>query len=253
MRLTALALDYDGTIAVEGVLGPEVRAAIAETRAAGIKVILVTGRILGELRRLAGDLRFVDAVVAENGAVLAFPETGVSRLLAEPPPAHFREELDRRGITFLAGECVVEASADAASALLRVIRELELPLVIVFNRGRVMVLPQAVSKATGLHEALYTQRLSLHNALAIGDAENDHEMLKACEVGAAVAWGSALAQSRCRRRRRRHRPERRGRIYPPRHAKRPAAVSRGPAAARSSWDRRRTVVLSTWVSGEETS
>ena len=132
----------------------------------------------------------MDAVVAENGAVLAFPETGVSRLLAEPPPAHFREALDRRGIRFLAGECVVEASADAASALLRVIRELELPLVIAFNRGRVMVLPQAVSKATGLHEALYTQRLSLHNALAIGDAENDHEMLRACEVGAAVAWGS---------------------------------------------------------------
>ncbi len=190
MRLTALALDYDGTIADEGVLSPEVREAIAETRAAGIKVILVTGRILSDLRRLAGDLRFVDAVVAENGAVLAFPETGVSRLLAEPPPAHFRETLDRRGIRFLAGECVVEASADAASALLRVIRELELPLVIAFNRGRVMVLPQAVSKATGLHEALYTQRLSLHNALAIGDAENDHEMLRACEVGAAVAWGS---------------------------------------------------------------
>jgi hypothetical protein len=151
---------------------------------------LVTGRSLSELERLAGDLRFVDAVVAENGAVLAFPETGVSRLLAEPPPAHFREELERRGITFLAGECVVEASAVAASAILPVIRELELPLVILFNRGRVMVLPQAVSKATGLHEALYTQRLSLHNALAIGDAENDHEMLKACEVGAAVEWGS---------------------------------------------------------------
>ena len=195
MRLTALALDYDGTIAVKGVLCPEMRAAIAETRAAGIKVILVTGRILGELRRLAGDLRFVDAVVAENGAVLAFPETGVSRLLAESPPAHFREALKSRGITFLAGECVVEASADSASALLRVIRELELPLVILFNRRRVMVLPQAVSKATGLHEALYTQRLSLHNALAIGDAENDHEMLKACEVGAAVAWGSGWLQA----------------------------------------------------------
>ena len=98
MRLTALALDYDGTIAEDGVLGAEMRGAIAEARASGIKVILVTGRILGELRRLAGDLRFVDAVVAENGAVLAFPETGVSRLLAEPPPAHFRKALDRRGI-----------------------------------------------------------------------------------------------------------------------------------------------------------
>ena len=34
------------------------------------------------------------------------------------------------------------------------IRALELPLVLVFNAGRVMTLPQGVSKATGLHVAL---------------------------------------------------------------------------------------------------
>ena len=40
------------------------------------------------------------------------------------------------------------------------IRYLELPLVLLFNRGRLMVLPQAISKATGLREALRTLRLS---------------------------------------------------------------------------------------------
>ncbi|MBM3775884.1 MAG: hypothetical protein FJW37_12090, partial [Acidobacteria bacterium] len=39
-------------------------------------------------------------------------------------------------------------------------------------------------------EALMILRLSPHNAIAIGDAENDHELLRACEVGVAVAWGS---------------------------------------------------------------
>jgi hypothetical protein len=53
-----------------------------------------------------------------------------------------------------------------------------------------MVLPQATTKATGLHEVLTSFRLSAHNALAIGDAENDHELLSACEVGVAVGWGS---------------------------------------------------------------
>lgn len=33
----------------------------------------MTGRILSDLKREAGDLQFVDAVVAEDGAVLAFP------------------------------------------------------------------------------------------------------------------------------------------------------------------------------------
>lgn len=75
MRLGVVALDYDGTIAVHGALDPAVRAAILRARERDITVVLVTGRILDELRRVAGDLRFVDAVVAENGAVLAFPAT----------------------------------------------------------------------------------------------------------------------------------------------------------------------------------
>jgi hypothetical protein len=53
-----------------------------------------------------------------------------------------------------------------------------------------MVLPQAISKATGLRHALRTLRLSEHNAIAIGDAENDHQLLEACEIGLAVGWGS---------------------------------------------------------------
>jgi hypothetical protein len=64
------------------------------------------------------------------------------------------------------------------------------PLVLIFNAGRVMVLPQGISKATGLHAALDTLRLSPRNTLAIGDRENDHELLRLAEVGVAVEWGS---------------------------------------------------------------
>jgi hypothetical protein len=70
MKLFALALDYDGTIATNDRLDPLVRDAIAAARRRNIAVILVTGRILDELRRVAGDLHFVDAVIAENGALL---------------------------------------------------------------------------------------------------------------------------------------------------------------------------------------
>jgi hypothetical protein len=52
-----------------------------------------------------------------------------------------------------------------------------------------------VSKATGLHTALDMLRLSARNTLAIGDAENDHELLRLAEVGAAVQWGSAALQN----------------------------------------------------------
>jgi len=84
MMFTVLALDYDGTIANDGVLDPEVRRAIADIRERGITVAIVTGRRLDDLRRAAGDLRFVDAVVAENGAIVAFPNSGQSVILATP-------------------------------------------------------------------------------------------------------------------------------------------------------------------------
>ena len=87
--------------------------------------------------------------------------------------------------------------------MLDVIRELELPIVLLFNRSRVMALAQGVSKATGLRAALEMLRTSPRNTVAIGDAENDHELLRFAEVGAAVEWGSRVAAGRGRHRHRR--------------------------------------------------
>jgi len=195
MKLRVLALDYDGTIATEGRPDPDVQSAIAQARADGLAVVLVTGRILDDLRCLLGNLRAFDAIVAENGAVVAFPRSGRATLLCAPVSQPFVRALEARGLAPRAGSCVVELDASAAHAVLDVVSQLELPLTCHFNRGRLMVLPQAVSKATGLRTALETMRLSPHNAVAVGDAENDHELLRVCEVGAAVAWGSKVLQA----------------------------------------------------------
>lgn len=190
MKLRVLALDYDGTVARDGFLDPAVRAALEEARAAGLVVVLVTGRILADLRGLVGDLLPFDAVVAENGAVLSFPGAGRSSRLAASCAGELVGRLREQGLEVREGLCVVELDAREAHRVLDAVRELELPLTLHFNRGRLMVLPQAVSKATGLREALRSLRLSPHNAIGIGDAENDHELLSACELGVAVAWGS---------------------------------------------------------------
>jgi hydroxymethylpyrimidine pyrophosphatase-like HAD family hydrolase len=194
LKFGVLALDYDGTIAQDGALNAEVRAAIAEARARRIVVVLVTGRTLSDLRQCLGDLGLVDAVVGENGAVVWFP-TGNCRQIGHAPPEGFTAELNRRGVVFTTGQCVVECDASFAPQLLSVIRDLELPLVLSFNRSRLMVLPQGISKSVGLREALSMLRLSAHNAIAIGDAENDHDLLATCEVGVAVGWGSKALQA----------------------------------------------------------
>lgn len=192
MKCTTLALDYDGTIAEHDRLDPGVRTAIASARSRGITVLLVTGRILDDLRRVtSGDLRFVDAVVAENGAVVHVPQSGYTNVLAPLIPPALLEGLRQDGIAFTAGQCLVDADANQSLRVVEVIRRLELPLVPIFNRSRVMILAQGVSKATGLRAVLDMLRLSARNTVAVGDAENDHDLLRPAEVGAAVAWGSA--------------------------------------------------------------
>lgn len=195
MKLAVIALDYDGTIAFDDRLHPDVRKVIADARANGIVVVLVTGRRLSELYRVLGDLHFVDAVVAENGAVMHFPPSGYTSPLAPPPPPELLAELVARGIPHAAGQCVVEATASDAPWILDAIRTRELPISLLFNRTSLMLLPQSVSKATGLKEALAVLRLSPHSTVAVGDAENDHELLRFCEVGAAVSWGSPSLQA----------------------------------------------------------
>ena len=195
MKFSVLALDFDGRIARHDRLDDAVREAIADVRARGVVVILVTGRILEDLRRVTGGLHFVDAVGAENGAVVEFPASGYTTRNGSPPAPAFLYALGQAGVRVDTGTVAVEADASQAPATLDVIRRLELPLSIVFNRSRLMVLPQTISKASGLRQALAVLRLSPRNALGIGDAENDHDLLQVCEVGVAVGWGSAALQA----------------------------------------------------------
>jgi hydroxymethylpyrimidine pyrophosphatase-like HAD family hydrolase len=195
MKFSVLAIDFDGTIAIGDRLDPQVRAALGDLRAHDIVVVLATGRRLPDLQRLVGDLHFVDAVVAENGAVVTFPDSGYTTVNGEAPPPPLIDALRASGVRVDVGRVVLETSADDAPIVLAAIRRLELPLAIAFNRGRLMVLPQTISKATGVRQALTFLRMSPHNAVAIGDAENDHELLKACEVGLAVSWGSAALKA----------------------------------------------------------
>ena len=194
MLLRSIAIDYDGTIAENGVLNANVREAIAEVRSNGLNVIIVTGRILRELRRVAGDLNFVDGVVAENGAVILL-SNGHRRLLGPPPIPLFLNKLSERRIEFVVGRCLVDLDAEYAEMILSIIRKNGLPLMIAFNKNRMMVLPRSVSKSTGLREMLDILGTSIHNTIGIGDAENDYELLKDCEYGAAVGWAPQFLKS----------------------------------------------------------
>ena len=185
-----IACDYDGTLATDGRIAPETLAALGRVRHAGRRVVLITGRRFDDLLVVCPELDFFDWVVAENGAVLYEPRAKRVDDLAAPPPAAFLAALERAGVPFSAGRVIVATEVPHETAVLRAIHDLGLELQIIFNRESVMVLPAAVSKQSGLEEALRRLGVPAHNAIGVGDAENDHAFLRL--AGFAVAVGNAI-------------------------------------------------------------
>ncbi len=188
MRYLALACDYDGTIAHHGRVDDQTIAALERVRASGRKLLLVTGRELGDLAAVFPRLDLFDRVVAENGALLYRPATKEQKVLGEPPPAALVERLREAGVAPLsAGKVIVATWEPHETTVLEAIRDLGLELQVIFNKGAVMVLPAGVNKASGLEAALDELDLSPHNVAGVGDAENDHAFLRLCECAVAVA------------------------------------------------------------------
>jgi hydroxymethylpyrimidine pyrophosphatase-like HAD family hydrolase len=183
--IRAIAIDYDGTLTAGARPEAEVLAALREVRGRGLAVVLVTGRILSELRadfpEVDGEF---DAIVAENGTVLADAD-GIQDL-AEPVEPLLGRALAHREIPVRQGRVLLACETGHAGVVLEEITRLGLDCQVVRNRGALMVLPGGATKGSGLAQALGNLGISRHSTLAVGDAENDHHLLATCELGVAV-------------------------------------------------------------------
>jgi HAD superfamily hydrolase (TIGR01484 family) len=188
MHFLALATDYDGTIAHDGLLEEATVVALERLRESGRHLIMVTGRELDELKTVCHRLDLFELVVAENGALLYTPATGEETLLCEPPSLDLVARLKAEGITEISvGRSIIATWEPHETVVLEAIRDLGLELQIIFNKGAVMVLPSTVNKATGLAAALERLKLDTDRVVGVGDAENDHAFIEACGCGVAVA------------------------------------------------------------------
>jgi HAD superfamily hydrolase (TIGR01484 family) len=191
MHCLALATDYDGTIATHGVVDADTMAALRRFQKSGRKLIMVTGRRMPDLREVFPEVNEFDLVVAENGALLHWPQNGREELLTEKPSAEFVAYLVKAGVDPLEiGQAIVATVEPYDKIVMEGIKSLGLELQVIFNKGSVMVLPTGVNKATGLQAAVGRMGLTAEDIAGVGDAENDHAFLEVCGISAAV--GNAL-------------------------------------------------------------
>lgn len=187
MRYTAIALDYDGTIARDGEVSAHVLDGLVRLRATGRKLLLVTGRELEELLGIFPGIDVFDRVVAENGALLYRPADGSRKELGEPPPEALVACLRASGIPLAVGYTILATIRPHETTVLEAIADQGLEHQVIFNKGAVMVLPPGCNKASGLRHALAELGLSPRNLVAAGDGENDHAMLDMAEYSVATA------------------------------------------------------------------
>ena len=187
MKYRAFATDYDGTLAHDGRVDRPTLDALERARAAGVRLLLVTGRELADLANTFPQFALFDRIVAENGAVLMEPSTSRVRLLAQPAPAALVERLTRLAIPLSVGHTIVATVEPHQHEVLEAIHDLGLEWHIIFNKGSVMALPAGVTKATGLAPALEELAVTAAETVAVGDAENDQAFLAACGLAVAVA------------------------------------------------------------------
>lgn len=188
MRYYVLVTDYDGTIATHGKVNRKTVDALKACKDSSRKIILVTGRELKDLKNVFPEFELFDLIVAENGALIFEPMTRKEILLGERPPQNFIDELIQKNVTPLSiGKVIVATWEPNELVVLQAIHNAHIEYQVIFNKGAVMVLPPGINKASGLHAALDQMQISPHNAVAVGDAENDQAMFRIAECSAAVA------------------------------------------------------------------
>jgi HAD superfamily hydrolase (TIGR01484 family) len=188
MLFCALATDYDGTLAHSGKVDESTMSALRELKAAGKRLVLITGRELDDLRLVFESSSEFDIIIAENGALLYVPATRELRSLAPAPPEALIGALRAKKVQPLSvGHSIVATWTPNEAVMIETIRELGLDWQLIFNKGAVMCLPPGVNKASGLSAALDALQLSAFNVVGVGDAENDRAFLAVCGCSVAVA------------------------------------------------------------------
>ncbi|MEA1945025.1 MAG: phosphoglycolate phosphatase [Euryarchaeota archaeon] len=185
-KIEAIACDYDRTLTDESlILSKNAVTSLRNARKNGIKVFLASGRRLPFLVDTNERYDFVDAIIAENGAVIYDPANGTKIFLGEGLEELRSAFVDADYVNV--EEVIVATTIDHLEDVKEIIRRNDLSVDIELNRNDVMIMPKGINKGIGIAKAAEINGICREHLACIGDAENDLRMFAVAGVRVAVA------------------------------------------------------------------
>jgi HAD superfamily hydrolase (TIGR01484 family) len=203
-----IVLDIDGTLLNNAhELTPRTETALKAAMEKGIQIVLATGKTVASARDLVKRLNLTTPGVYVQGT--SVHDAGGNVTHQQTLSADVARQLitfaEDRGFTvaIYSGSRVImrrltglektltehhEPEPEAAGALQNILDETPVNKLIVFNRGEghLEILPAGASKGAGVKSVLRDLKVPTEQVMAVGDGDNDIEMLQLVGVGVAV-------------------------------------------------------------------
>ncbi|MEE8167369.1 MAG: phosphoglycolate phosphatase [Candidatus Hydrothermarchaeales archaeon] len=194
--IKAVAIDIDGTLTDAGRrLDLDAVSRLRELEDLGVKVILATGNILCIAEAISIMIGTSGPLIAENGGVIMDPKSGKTS---------YRGNIDlvKKAFQHLMGIYKVQkvSRSELRKTEIAIYRDIEVgrvkealndfPVSIVDTKFAIHIKDAEVNKGTALVKVAEMMNIKLRDIVAIGDSENDREMLQV--AGYAISVGEGL-------------------------------------------------------------
>lgn len=186
---SVLATDLDRTFSRPDLhLDEAALRAAAELRSRGVRLVLATGQVLGVLADGSPLHDLFDAYIMEGGGVWGRPGAWHFTAPDVQPIRDLTNALVANGVEVRRGLASLSIATEDAAVLHKVpqVHAVDMRK----NRDRIDFTPKGVDKAVALRIVLQEWGIDPRHAVAVGDGENDAELL-AC-VGHGVALANAV-------------------------------------------------------------
>jgi phosphoglycolate phosphatase (TIGR01487 family) len=199
-EIKAIAVDVDGTL-TEPTRRISLDAISALRQAeddAGVRVMIASGNVLPIARALSLFIGTSGPIIAENGGIVQYDNKTQYLTDKELPMQAFemlQEQLGVKGIPtnhWRDTEIALDPHTTDIDRVKAVLKEAGYDLHVGTTGFAVHINNPGINKFTGLEVACELIEITPRNVMAIGDYENDIEMISNCGLGVAVA--NALPQ-----------------------------------------------------------